>query len=66
MSGVEKKYQFCVYAPKFEHYSDGMMSSPSDFFTDDNYLKLKEDIGEAMVPKRKGTEIVILSLTVIG
>ena len=60
-----KTYHYCVSYQNI-YYSDGTLRSDIDSMDDGSYFKFKDALGELMTPKRKGKEIILLSLTVIA
>ena len=60
-----KIYHVCV-SYQNTHYFDGTVDSDADLSDEETYNKFKECIGQGMKPPRKGSEIILLSLTVIG
>lgn len=64
-----RAYHFCVMHQPADlslHYFDGTMKTDADLMDDENYNQLKELIAQGMEPPLKGSEITLLSLTVIA
>lgn len=60
-----KTYHFCV-SYQNTHYFDGTVNTDADLIDEETYNKFKEWLGQGMKPPREGSEIILISLTVIG
>ena len=63
-----KTYHYCALACDGgrQHYLSGTLTASADLMVAGAYVELCGRIGEMMKPPRAGTDLVLLSLTVIA
>lgn len=63
-----KTYHYCALSSPNSscHYASGTFQFDGDINAPGNYMMLCEHVGKHMKPPRKGTDLVLLSLTVVA